>query len=408
VIAVLVGLARWRWLLPLSWVLAIWWALITDPNLIQGRFLNAAVQGVQVVMFLAPATAVAGVLAGATMRRNNRRTLTGSRPLFALVIGVSAVHTFIAVTALTLSSVMIGLSAHALGTDGWQVIGLAGLTAAGASTVGQALGRGLPEVVAAPVALLGSYVVLAFPRTFSEPLWLRHLVFVDSCCNSPDQVSPRVLTAIALMSSATVAAGLLTAFRGRRLAPGLVAGAVVLAIAWNLGTSLVRDLGWSPATARTGEIECAPAGDGQVCVWPENAAALPDLAAVWGALRQTAREHGLDLTASVTERADGPVAYGDGLISLTPQTAAAAFPEVLAAGGLPAIDPCVVGGTMDSRIDNAWLTLARWWISTSGYTHSDNLIEPPYDYLDVPAGQLDGRLQTLIDSIRACDAGNLP
>ena len=407
-IAVLFGLARWRWLLPLTWALAIWWALITDPTLIQGRFLNAAVQGAQVVMFLAPATAVAGVLAGATMRANTRRVLTGVPPQMLLMAGVCAVHTLICVSALTLCAVMIGLIEHAAGADGWQLIALAGLTVAGSSAVGQALGRALPEVVAAPVALLGSYVVLAFPRSFGDPLWLRHLAFVDSCCNSPDQVSPRVLAAIATLASATVAAALLTTLRGRRRAPGLLAAAVALGLAWNLSTSLVDDLDWSPATPRAGQTRCEPSGHGEVCVWPENTAALPDLAAAWATLQATAQKHGLDLPTTVSERAQGQVVYGDGHISLTPQISADVIPELLATGALPAIDPCVIGGTMDSRIDNAWLTLARWWLTTSGYSPSRNLLEPPYEYLDVPPDQLDARLQTLIDAIRTCDASNLP
>lgn len=406
-ISALAGLARWRWLLPLNLALGIWWALVVDPNTIQGRFLNAAAQGVQVIMFLAPATAVAGVLAGASLRRNAQRVRTGSRSSATLAAGVCAIHVLIALVALTLSSVMVKLSSNASGIDGWQLIALAGLTAGGASAVGQALGRGLPEVVAAPTALLGSYVVLAFPRTFSEPLWLRHLVFVDSCCNSTDQVSPRVLTAIALMATSTIVAGLLATLRARRALPGVIGAATVLAVAWTGGTALVRDLDWSPATARTGEVECAASADGEVCVWPENAAALPELANVWTGLRETAQAHDLELPTNVTERPDGPVIYGDGLMSITPQTSAEAFPELLATAALPSVEPCVVDGTMDSRIDNAWLTLARWWITASGFTYSANLIDPPYDYLDVPPAELDQRLGTLVDSIRACDAGSL-
>lgn len=407
-ISVLAGLARWRWLLPLNLALAIWWALVVDPNTIQGRFLNAAVQGVQVIMFLAPATAVAGVLAGASLRRNAQRVRTGSRGSAALAAGVCAIHVVIALVALSLSSLMVRLSSNASGFDGWQLLALAGLTAGGASAVGQALGRGLPEVVAAPTALLGSYVVLAFPRTFAEPLWLRHLVFVDSCCNSTDRVSPRVLTAILLMAVSTIVAGLLATLRAGRALPGLIGAAAVLAVAWTVSTGLVRDLDWSPATARTGDVECTQAADGEVCVWPENAAALPRLADVWTGLRETARAHGLELPTTVTERTGGPVTYGDGLMSITPQTSAEAFPEVLATAALPSVEPCIVNGTMDSRIDNAWLTLARWWISTSGFTYSANLIDPPYDYLDVPSAELDQRLGVLVDSIRACDPGSLP
>src|SRR5690606_14599377 len=132
------------------------------------------------------------------------------------------------------------------------------------------------------------------------------------------------------------------------------------------------------------------------------------LADVWTGLRETARDHGLELPTTATERTGGPVTYGDGLMSTTPQTSAEAFPEDLATAALPSVEPCVVNGSMDSRIDNAWLTLARWWISTSGFSYSANLIAPPYDYLDVPSAELDQRLGVLVDSIRACDPGSLP
>ena len=406
-IPVLAGLARWRWLLPLSWLLAIWWSLTIDPLLIQGRSLNAAIQGVQVVMFLAPATAVAGALAGASLRGNKGRMLTSARPTVALAAGVCGVHALIAASALTLSSLLVRVSTSATGFEGWEVISLATLTVTGASAVGQALGRHLPEVVAAPIALLGSYVVLTLPRTFGDPLWLRHLAFVDSCCNSVEEVSPRVLGAIAAMATATVTAGLLTTLRRHRLV-GMAVGAAALVIGWTVSTSLVQDLGWSPATARTGQVVCIGAQQEQVCVWPENSAALDELAAAWTRLRQTAEEQSLDLPTRVTERAGGEVHYGDGLMSLTPDTPVAHYPEVVVLGALPSMDRCIVDGTMDSRIDNAWLSLAQWWMDTAGFTRSEQLIDPPHAYLDVPEAELSARLQELIDSIRACDPSGLP
>lgn len=406
-IPVFAGLARWRWLLPLSWVLAIWWSLTIDPLLIQGRSLNAAIQGVQVVMFLAPATAVAGVLAGASVRGTKDRTLTSARPAVALSAGICAVHALIAASALTLSSLLVRVSASATGSEGWEIIGLATLTATSASAVGQALGRHLPEVVAAPIALLGSYVVLAFPQAFSDPLWLRHLAFVNDCCNSVEGVNPRVLGAIAVMAAAAMSAGLVSAWWRRRLI-GLLIGAAVLAGGWTVSTSLVQDLGWSPATARTGQVVCTGAQPNQVCVWPENSAALDDLATVWTTLRQTADEQDLDLPGRVTEKADGEVLYGDGLMSLTPHTPVTHYPEVLVLGALPSVDRCVADGTMDSRIDIAWLSLAQWWMDTAGFTRSEQLIDPPYEYLDVPEAELDARLQELVDSIRACDPSGLP
>jgi hypothetical protein len=407
-ISVLVGLARWRWLLPLTWGLAVWWALVTDGSLVQGRFLNAAVQGVQSIMFIAPAVALAGVLAGAAERHNPRRTTTASRHQASLALGVTAVHTLIATSAVTLSVVMISLDGDVSGTDGWQLVALAGLTIAGTSLVGQALGRLLPEVVAAPVAVLGSYVLLAFPRSLSRPLWVRHLVFVDSCCNSPEQVSPQVLVAMAVTAGGVVAAGALLTIRGFRGLPGIAAAAATTALTLGAGAGLVEHLGWSPATTRTGAVQCAEAGDGEVCVWPENAEALPELSAVWARLRTTATEHGLDLPETVTEKADGDVVYGDGLISLTPQTSRERYAQVLVTGALPAVERCWVDGTLDVDLDNAWLTSARWWISTSGFTHSDDLNQPFADLLDVPAPALGERVDLLVSAVRSCDPGSVP
>ena len=80
---------------------------------------------------------------------------------------------------------------------------------------------------------------------------------------------------------------------------------------------------------------------------------------------------------------------------------------MLVTGALPAVERCWVDGTLDVDLDNAWLTSARWWISTSGFTHSDDLNQPFADLLDVPAPALGERVDLLVSTVRSCDPGSV-
>lgn len=409
-IGTILGLARWRWLLPLTWAIGIWWAYVTDLNSVQGRALNASIQGAQSLMFLTCAVAVAAVLAGASVRRNRQRFIAGVRPVMAVTAGIAGVHALIGVTAVLFCAFLILMRAGAPALPSWQPVLLAGFTLAGTSAVGQALGRILPVVVAAPIALLGSYVVLAFPRSFADPMWLRHLAFVDSCCNSAEQVSPQVLAAIAILATSVFLAGLLTAVRAARGLVGFAAAVLVLTLGWQVSTPLVRDLDWSPAVLRTGAVECAQTQSGQICVWPEHAAALPGLVSIWDELGPVAAERGLELPSTLTERIGSDLAYGDGVIGLTPHTPPESYAEVLVIGALPSPETCDSNGARHGALDSAWSLLAHWWLVTAGYQPSEH-VEPfrAHDYLETDNDEvLTSRLGTLLEGIRACDITDLP
>lgn len=136
--------------------------------------------------------------------------------------------------------------------------------------VGSVIGRIMPGVLAAPLALIGSFFANAYPASWNV-FWLRHLVGggLNSCCSVDTSVDDKALLGTVIFTSGvSVAALVLVRLRGRAIP--LAAAATCVAGSLSLAWLFVRDLGPEPTSPRTvSALVCETTGRYRICLWPE-------------------------------------------------------------------------------------------------------------------------------------------
>ncbi|MCK7622413.1 hypothetical protein MUU72_04655 [Streptomyces sp. RS10V-4] len=220
--------------------------------------------------FTAPACATAGAWEGARCTRGGvahrapaRSGLGVALPLLVPVLALGALGMAVAL-AVALSAGLPGAGTPPLG----MVPVWLGVLAAH-SLAGFLLGRRLPRVLSAPLALVISFVVAAYPAAM-EPLWMRHMVDggMSSCCSLSQTPGWRAAASafVLTLGVITAAAVALTALT-RRVRTCLVCTAVAAGLAGSGG--LAYGLPADPVTARpTDALVCAGEAP-RVCLWPE-------------------------------------------------------------------------------------------------------------------------------------------
>ncbi|MBE3203871.1 MULTISPECIES: hypothetical protein [Parafrankia] len=176
-------------------------------------------------------------------------------------------------------------------SPGWSIPALSVANVLGWALFGAALGLVLGPVLSLPAALIVPFLVLAVPRSWSDPLWARHVTgLVDSCCDPSEVYDTRALTAglaflaVIAVASLCVAAIRLAPARSGIGRPVLALGIVVAAIAGGLFVGQdVRQLGLSSSAPRNPDaVRCY---DGNVCLWPEETFALEANVQAWKRVR---------------------------------------------------------------------------------------------------------------------------
>jgi hypothetical protein len=307
-----------------------------------------------------------------------RRPVARSR----LVVALECLAPVFVATALAVvvAVLWVQLPNRAMGWPGWGVVGVDASILLAACLWGYALGRWLTAWVAAPLALVGTYVVLGFPASFN-PLWIRHLFGIIGCCAIDESLSLRVVAASMLtaVGSDTIAVAAILAAPTAPLGPRvrwslpsakavtrlLVATVASLACV-SLAVSLAQPLGLKPTTMREGHLICADVGEGQrMCVWPEHVGAFEEYKPVLRAVRRVEQAHGLTPTRLFTERMvrDPRAAYLDAAPGETSPRRLYAVSGAMSPDG----DRCVTtpegqGLVEASGIDSeSALALRAWW-----------------------------------------------
>ncbi|MFK0258790.1 hypothetical protein [Streptomyces sp. NPDC090445] len=167
---------------------------------------------------------------------------------------------------------------------------------AAASLLGHLLGRVLPGLAAAPVAMVVGFFPVGFAGSFETP-WPRHLVATayDSCCHPGQVIDPAAVWSPLLLATGLCLAAALVIHpflkAARALAVALAAAAAAAAV-W-----LVHDLDHNPVLAREpSDLVCDTRGRPTVCLWPET----PDR----GRTVDLVRSHTTRLTAAGIPVAD--------------------------------------------------------------------------------------------------------
>ncbi|TQJ14472.1 hypothetical protein FB459_1936 [Yimella lutea] len=236
--------------------------------------------------------------------------------------------------------------------------------------LGFAVGTWLRLMVAAPIALLIPYLVMAFPPAM-EPVWLRHLVVVSSnCCTTAETLSLRAVGGF-LVLTCTVAFGafLVSAHRyggGLRLVHGVPAVGVGVALALVLAAGLAA----VATDARRQGLRCQDASGTQLCLWPEHEQVRSEAAAILARVGADARRTGARYPRRVTE--SGRARPMEGVVSLEPgATASERTGELLGALTPRPSEECLQRVRLTKRVDRElyWsvtVVVAGWWAHRLG------------------------------------------
>ncbi|QKW07275.1 hypothetical protein HUT18_13620 [Streptomyces sp. NA04227] len=272
-----------------------------------GYWLSVTAQSNVLIAFIAPACAASAAWEGTRVRRS--RILEGTPVRSPVRIALSAV---LPVYVLGAASVVLALLLLLPGTPGAPdgnsvaILAVEAVVVAAHVAVGYVLGLRLPPFLAAPVALVTSFLWMAFPAALPTP-WLRQLngANLSECCALDQTLAPRALLAPSVVALGTVVAVLLWIWaqgRFQQLLLAPLAVGITLAVAVPIATPLGR----SPAQARpASELRCegrAPA----VCLWPEQQASA-DRIGRWAAHADARlRTMGVPTAARITPHSSDP------------------------------------------------------------------------------------------------------
>jgi len=334
---------------------------------VDGYGLTASMRVISALPFVAPICAACSAWEVGRLRRGGIYDTTSCRSGLTVTARQIAPTLAIGVAALVESAVIVWPEV----ATGWMspepaalAMGLAVLV--GHVAFGVVWGRVLPAVVAVPGSLVVSYAWLVYPPALNIP-WIRHLTgFNDSCCLNIYKLAPgAVLAPIVLAVSVTAAAFLVLSVRSRVLAFG--AALAVFASCLALAVSLVSGLGFDPVQPRTGAMACAGSFP-RVCVWPEHARMLPEIAADAGQIAAVLSHYGLTVPQQATESIaprPGPAwVFGIGL-----QDSPAQVRAQVAAGVAPSgPPPCAQHASWSAA--NSLMALQAWLLLRDGLSEA--------------------------------------
>ena len=248
------------------------------------------------------------------------------------------------------------------------------------SIVGFAAGVLLPYAVAGPLSVVVPLLWLTFvPAMY--PVWLRHLtgLFRD-CCALQWDLAPQALLASTIVNVSIIAAALLVLGppRGRRRP--LALPTIIIASALGTGTILVAGMPYAPAVARdTTSLQCRPAGDTVVCLWPEHSEEAAEIAGVAADVSARWAAAGIAVPAEFTEADPETVSAGAAAMVLSAsELNRDRIVAALAASLLPAEPECPAGSSGGIAVEY----LQAWYWATGGI--SREVLEAQYNYDPTP------------------------
>ncbi|MBA2555738.1 MAG: hypothetical protein H0V12_00065 [Chloroflexi bacterium] len=299
------------WLAVPMVLLAVLTSATFRPASSDGYGIALIAAGTSALAFVAPLCAAAGAWEGGRLRR--AEWWAGPHARSRVTIAAWAVGPAIVAGSLAVGAAVV---AKMIGAGVWAVdvrlLALSVLVLTAHALAGFSLGLWVPLTIAAPTALISSYLWLAFPRALN-PLWVRHLNgSLDSCCQLHQDLAPAAFWAAAAMALGMIAAAawaLMRAHWSRRALAG-TAAPVVLGV--TLGSVLVAGMGSDPVVARDPSLlVCSRGTAPTVCVWPEHRGRLDEVVLI--ARRASEGWRGVGLAVPGTFSEIDPVAAPPGV-----------------------------------------------------------------------------------------------
>lgn len=275
----------WRIMLRVSvapriGILLVLWLFAYSGNVTKmvtsGYWESVAAQSATLLVWTAPAVAACGAWEGLRVRQS--LALQGAPARTFVGVSLAALTPTFIVGALAVALALGLLLPQAAGGPNRTVAAVLGmelLVIAAHTAVGYVIGLSLPRVLAVPVALVGSFVWMAYPAAMNV-FWVRQLngTNLAECCALDQVAAPRSILAPALVSiGMLVAARLMTLRqRGLRILAPIALTVVVAVSAW-----IVHPLGYSAAEPRPTALRTCSETQPRVCLWPEQHDAAKDV-----------------------------------------------------------------------------------------------------------------------------------
>ncbi|WP_274917592.1 DUF7224 domain-containing protein [Streptomyces sp. WZ-12] len=353
------------WLAPLlAAFIAVLLSKDLTANVTSGYWPSALGSATFALHFVAPACATAGAWEGARCTRGavthwapTRSGLGVALPLLLPVFALGAIGMAVA-SALTISE---GHPSGGMPPVGMVAVWL--IVLAAHSFAGFLLGKRLPLVIGAPLALLLSFVLTAYPAAL-EPLWLRHMVTggMTACCTLDQTPSWQAASSALVLALGVIAAGVaaLTArTRRARIILASSAAAVGLISSGWLAYGLPAD----PVNARSAEqLRCA-GEQPRICLWPEvsdTTMVRENAADALHRLQQTGLTVPTELTMDSNSPRRGAVFMG-AWVNATPSQVRTAV-----AGALLTSNPPACAESQQFPGGDAYAPTAAWLSLTAG------------------------------------------
>ncbi len=260
-------------------VLAVW-LFAYSGNITElvtsGYWESVAAQSASLLVWTAPAVAACGAWEG--MRVRQSRILQGAPARTFMGVSFAVLTPTLVVGTLAVALALGLLLPQAAGGPNRTVaavIGMELLVIAAHTAVGYVIGLRLPRVLAVPVALVGSFVWMAYPAAMNV-FWVRQLngTNLGECCSLDQVPAPSGILAPALVALGLLLAARLVVLRQwglRILAP------IVLAVAVAVSAWMVRPLGYSAAEPRPTDVRTCSDTQPRVCLWPEQHGVTTDV-----------------------------------------------------------------------------------------------------------------------------------
>ncbi|MGI5439878.1 DUF7224 domain-containing protein [Streptomyces shenzhenensis] len=245
--------------------------LVTD-----GYWESVAAHSTFLLVWTAPAVAACAAWEGLRVRHS--RALRGApvRTFSNVSLAVLTPTLVLGVLAVALSlGLLLPQAAGSPGRSAVAVIGMELLVVAAHTAVGYVIGLSLPRLLAVPVALVGSFVWMAYPAALNV-FWVRQLngTNLAECCELDQVAAPRSILAPALVSIGLLLAARLVTVRQRGLR---ILAPVVLAVVVTVAAWIVHPLGYSAASSRSTALRTCSDTRPRVCLWPEQEQVATDI-----------------------------------------------------------------------------------------------------------------------------------
>ncbi|MBQ0829101.1 DUF7224 domain-containing protein [Streptomyces tagetis] len=240
-----------------QWITSGYWESVTA----QSSFL---------LVFTAPACAACAAWEAVRVKRSRVLEATPVRPRTVMALSVLLPIFVLGFLSVVLASALFVPQSSGLpGASSMAILGMELLVLAAHTLAGYVAGLTLPGLLAAPAALVTSWLWMAYPAAMT-PLWLRQMNGHNlmECCALNQTVAPRALVAPALVAVGVIIASLVW-ISARRL-PGRLWAAVTLCVTLVTGASVAMPLGYEAGQPRDiSALRCSGTVP-MVCLWPEQ------------------------------------------------------------------------------------------------------------------------------------------